>query len=388
VTPPLLAALLDFADRDPQVGPRPTLRRSPARKHAREATADHVLGEPLYKDAFLRERKRADRFNTPFAVMLVDRGDRSSEAGAWTSVLRAVAAVRRDVDVVGWLEQDAVLGLLLPEAPAKGAAKVLQRLRRDLGRRIGDEALAALSIRLYAHDPQASRDDPSLPGVDVLVEAIADERRRPGRDAAKRALDILGSLGLLLLFGPVLLAVLAAVKWTSPGPALFRQLRIGRRGQPFTMLKFRSMYANAGHGVHQDYVSWFIKSSGKQERTGNEVFKLTNDPRITPVGHFIRRTSLDELPQFLNVLRGDMSLVGPRPPLAFEVEQYQPWHRRRVLEAKPGVTGLWQVEGRSRTTFDEMVRLDLRYARTYSLWMDIRILAATPRAMLTGKGAC
>jgi lipopolysaccharide/colanic/teichoic acid biosynthesis glycosyltransferase len=118
------------------------------------------------------------------------------------------------------------------------------------------------------------------------------------------------------------------------------------------------------------------------------VFKLTNDSRVTPAGHFLRKTSLDELPQFWNVLRGDMSLVGPRPPLPFEVERYQPWHRRRVLEAKPGITGSWQVYGRSRTTFDEMVRLDLRYARSHSLWTDIKLLAATPLAMLTGKGAC
>ncbi len=150
----------------------------------------------------------------------------------------------------------------------------------------------------------------------------------------------------------------------------------------------RDCLKNAGHALHQEYVTWFIKCSDQQPRTGKEVFKLTKDPRITRVGRFLRKTSLDELPQFLNVLRGEMSLVGPRPPLPFEVEQYQPWHRRRVLEAKPGITGLWQVNGRSRTTFDEMVRLDLNYARTHTLWTDIKILAATPRAMVTGKGAC
>ena len=132
----------------------------------------------------------------------------------------------------------------------------------------------------------------------------------------------------------------------------------------------------------------FIKSSAQLHPTGRKaVFKLTNDPRVTPIGRMLRKTSLDELPQLWNVLRGDMSLVGPRPPLAYEVEQYRPWHRRRVLEAKPGITGLWQVKGRSRTTFDEMVRLDLQYARTRSLWTDIKILLATPRAVISGKGA-
>jgi lipopolysaccharide/colanic/teichoic acid biosynthesis glycosyltransferase len=155
------------------------------------------------------------------------------------------------------------------------------------------------------------------------------------------------------------------------------------------MLKFRTMHANADSAVHHEYVSWFIKSSGKTQPGGQDgVFKLANDRRITPVGHILRKTSLDELPQLWNVFRGDMSLVGPRPPLPYEVEQYKPWHCRRVLEAKPGITGLWQVTGRSRTTFDEMVRLDLRYARTYSLWTDIKILLATPRAVISGKGAC
>jgi lipopolysaccharide/colanic/teichoic acid biosynthesis glycosyltransferase len=118
------------------------------------------------------------------------------------------------------------------------------------------------------------------------------------------------------------------------------------------------------------------------------VFKLTNDTRITPIGHILRKTSLDELPQLWNVVIGEMSLVGPRPPLKYEVDQYKGWHLRRVLDAKPGVTGLWQVTGRSRTTFDEMVRLDLRYVRTYSLWTDLKILLATPRAVIAGKGAC
>jgi lipopolysaccharide/colanic/teichoic acid biosynthesis glycosyltransferase len=298
-----------------------------------------------------------------------------------------VAAVKRDVDAVGWLEESAVLGVLLPEASGKGAVRLMHRLRREIARRLGEGALAALSVRLYGQGIEPVLDGSALPPVDLLLDAFVPQPVHPWRDGAKRVLDVVGSIGLLLLFAPVTAGVFAAVKWTSPGPALFRQVRIGRRGEPFTMLKFRTMHVNAGHGIHQDYLAWFIASSGKQPRTGDEIFKLTNDPRVTRVGRFLRKTSLDELPQFWNVLRGDMSLVGPRPPLPFELERYQPWHRRRVLEAKPGVTGLWQVYGRSRTTFDEMVRLDLRYARTHSLWTDIRILAATPRAMFSGRGA-
>jgi lipopolysaccharide/colanic/teichoic acid biosynthesis glycosyltransferase len=150
------------------------------------------------------------------------------------------------------------------------------------------------------------------------------------------------------------------------------------------------MRVNASATIHREYVTSFIKGNGQSQPSvgSSAVFKLTKDPRITPFGHFLRKTSLDELPQLWNVLRGDMSLVGPRPPLQYEVEQYQPWHLRRVLEAKPGITGLWQVKGRSRTTFDDMVRLDLRYARTSSVWTDVKILIATPGAVIAGKGAC
>jgi lipopolysaccharide/colanic/teichoic acid biosynthesis glycosyltransferase len=145
---------------------------------------------------------------------------------------------------------------------------------------------------------------------------------------------------------------------------------------------------HADPALHQSYVRAFIRTGATAAQGSTDApFKIPDDPRVTPIGRLLRQTSLDELPQLWNVLRGDMSLVGPRPPLPYEVEQYQPWHYRRVLEAAPGITGLWQVTGRSRTTFDEMVRLDLRYARRSSLWYDLRILLATPRAVLSGRGA-
>jgi lipopolysaccharide/colanic/teichoic acid biosynthesis glycosyltransferase len=181
-----------------------------------------------------------------------------------------------------------------------------------------------------------------------------------------------------------MLAIALAVKLTSPGPILFRQKRIGRCGVPFTFLKFRTMYQGNDVKMHQEFVTRFIRGELVPVSTH---FKLTSDPRVTRLGVVLRKTSLDELPQFLNVLLGDMSLVGPRPPIPYELESYQLWHRRRVTDVKPGITGLWQVTGRSRVTFDEMVRLDLRYARSWSLWLDLRILLVTPRAVLSGTGA-
>jgi len=177
------------------------------------------------------------------------------------------------------------------------------------------------------------------------------------------------------------------VKLTSKGPVLYRQRRVGQFGRPFTMFKFRTMHVDVDHRIHEDYVENFIQCVQSATSLKDAAFKLVDDPRVTPVGNFLRRSSLDEMPQFWNVLRGEMSLVGPRPPVLYEAARYKRWHRRRVLEAKPGMTGLWQVSGRSRTTFDDMVRLDLRYAKNPSLWTDLKILLATPRAVLSGRGA-
>ena len=353
-----------------------------------------VVGQELFRGVLVRERKRSDRSDQPLVLALV--GVRSGVDGlsdhVWRRVTDALTAMKRETDVLGWFEQDAALGVILPEIPAVDTAFVAElegRVRRELARTLDPGSLAQLSIRFLVHArPMAAGELPFEP-VDPLLNQLQPSDHAALYRVLKRTLDIAGSLGLLAVLSPVFLVLAALIKLTSRGPVFFRQVRIGEAGRPFTMLKFRSMRVNASADIHQQYVTQFIKSGG-QAATGGAagVFKLTNDPRITPIGNFIRKTSLDELPQFWNVLRGSMSLVGPRPPLAYEVEQYKPWHCRRVLDAKPGITGLWQVEGRSRTTFDEMVRLDLRYARSCSIWTDVKILLATPAAVIAGKGAC
>jgi len=202
-------------------------------------------------------------------------------------------------------------------------------------------------------------------------------------------MDVVGSAAALVLLSPFFGAVALAIKLTSKGPVLFKQERLGQYGKKFTVLKFRSMRTDCDAKIHEEYVSQFIAGQVKGTAHDGEkpVFKIQEDPRVTPVGHFLRKTSIDEFPQFWNVLVGNMSLVGPRPPVAYEYKAYDLWHRRRVLEIKPGITGLWQVEGRSRTRFDEMVRLDLKYARGWSIWLDVKILLQTPGAVLTGEGA-
>ncbi len=195
--------------------------------------------------------------------------------------------------------------------------------------------------------------------------------------ALKRGLDVVLSALALTLAAPIMALVALAIRLDSPGPIFYRQTRVGLNGRLFTVLKFRSMYVGAEKEVRALQAS--------NEASG-PLFKIKNDPRRTRVGSFIRRTSLDELPQFFNVLKGDMSLVGPRPPIPTEVERYDEWHKRR-LEVSPGITGLWQVSGRSELTFDEMVMLDLYYAENWSLALDLKIMLRTIPTVLLGTGA-
>lgn len=205
----------------------------------------------------------------------------------------------------------------------------------------------------------------------------------------KRLIDVTTAFLCVVVFAPLFLLIGLGIKCTSKGPVLFRQKRVGQGGREFTFYKFRTMRVGTDERVHREYAQNFIngKEIVRDDRAaGQPVFKLTNDPRVTPVGRVLRKTSLDELPQLLNILRGEMSLVGPRPPIAYEIQHYKEWHRRR-LEAKPGLTGLWQVSGRSSVPFNEMVLMDLYYIDNWSLWSDFKILLRTIPVIVSGKGA-
>jgi lipopolysaccharide/colanic/teichoic acid biosynthesis glycosyltransferase len=354
----------------------------------------HVLAEDVFHGALVRERRRADRSTQALGLLLIGVNDLSGvePAMTWRVVFDVLNAAKRDTDVVGWFEYPAAAGVIVADLPVADPSVIdafESRVRLELARRLPAGTMERLSLRLHVHGEVPDAAGSHVRSLDpLLTHLLRSVSILPVDVSLKRALDVVGSLTFLALFAPVFALVAALVKLTSRGPVFFRQVRIGEGGKPFTMLKFRSMRVNASADIHQQYVTQFIKSGAAAHAGTPGVYKLTNDPRITPIGNFIRKTSIDELPQFLNVLGGSMSLVGPRPPLKYEVEQYKPWHCRRVLEAKPGITGLWQVKGRSRTTFDEMVRLDLRYARSQSIWMDLKILLATPRAVIAGKGAC
>jgi lipopolysaccharide/colanic/teichoic acid biosynthesis glycosyltransferase len=209
-------------------------------------------------------------------------------------------------------------------------------------------------------------------------------RAKPATSLARRALDVSIAGTALLVLVPVIVGAAVAVRLSSPGPVLFRQRRLGRNMRPFTVLKFRTMRADADSAVHRDYVRSLIGTEPPEGAPDN-LYKLVVDPRVTSVGRFLRSWSIDEVPQLWNVLRGEMSLVGPRPVIEYEVEQYPDWYLRRFA-VKPGLTGLWQVSGRNEKTYEEMVRFDIEYAERRSLWMDLRILARTALVVMRRQG--
>ncbi|HVF48695.1 MAG TPA: exopolysaccharide biosynthesis polyprenyl glycosylphosphotransferase, partial [Pyrinomonadaceae bacterium] len=223
----------------------------------------------------------------------------------------------------------------------------------------------------------------ALPMITLFREPLPDAAR-----LLKRASDITIAAATLIVLAPVWLIVAALIKLDSRGPIFYRQERVGMDGRIFLLFKFRTMRADSDDSVHRDFQRKYIEGRPDSNLGDTErpVYKLHSDPRVTRVGRALRRLSLDELPQLLNVLRGDMSIVGPRPPISYEVEAYELWHRKR-LDMKPGLTGLWQVSGRNRLSFEEMVRLDLYYIENWSLLLDLRIILKTLPVMLRGDDA-
>jgi lipopolysaccharide/colanic/teichoic acid biosynthesis glycosyltransferase/GGDEF domain-containing protein len=354
--------------------------------------------EEAFHSMLTLERRRAERSRKPFVLMLLDAGA-FVEAGTADSVMQSVTSVvlnsTRETDLVGWYKNGVILGVIFTEISSEFEIRITEILHSKvidaLLAELSPEITSKLSVTVHLF-PEGRDRDGAEPVADLRLYPDLSESSSKRRLSwiAKRVIDIVGSSLLLFLLSPILAAIALAIKLTSKGSVILRQERFGQFGVRFKCLKFRTMYANNDPKIHREYIQRFISGQANRDNTEQgkpPVYKITNDPRVTPIGRFLRKTSLDELPQFWNVLTGEMSLVGPRPPLPYEFEIYEIWHRRRVLELKPGVTGLWQVSGRSRTCFDDMVRLDLRYSQSWSLWLDFKILIATPRAAFGGEGA-
>ena len=345
------------------------------------------------------ERKRTQRSKKPFLMMLLDISrlvNPHPNLVVINSIGRVLDAGIRETDVRGWYRKGRVIGVLFTELESASGAvrdKIFAKLLLSLAGEIDRQDLEKIDVTFHAFPEDQDKGNGNGNGhfnMKLYKDLLEGNRNKGLSRKMKRLIDIVGSLLAVILFSPIILAVAAAVKCTSEGPVLFRQQRIGQWGETFTFLKFRSMQVMQAENPHKAYIEKFIRENQSANGTAGEeapVFKLTDDPRVTPVGRFIRKTSLDELPQLFNVLRGEMSLVGPRPPVPYEFEIYDVWHRMRMLTVKPGITGLWQVCGRSSTNFDEMVRLDLKYVTDWSLWQDIKIILRTPWAVIAGKGA-
>ena len=357
------------------------------------------MSEPWFTRLLSVERKRAERSKRQFLLMLLHAqellgGPEREEL--LPKIIAALLSATRETDLSGWYEQRAVAGTILTEIPADDLAKTVttvhSKVNAALLAGLGPSRLNQVHISFHAFPERPHAQSPGTHAPDLVLYpdlSLHNASKRLSR-SLKRLIDVSGSLLALILLAPFLAIIGLVIKLTSEGPIFFRQERLGQYGAPFTFLKFRSMYTDTDAAIHREYITQFITGSAEQHQSddnGSIVYKLTRDPRVTSVGRFLRRTSLDELPQFLNVLRGEMSLVGPRPPIAYECDRYQTWHRRRLLEVKPGITGLWQVSGRSKLKFDDMVRLDLRYAKAWSLGLDLKILFRTPRAVLSKEGA-
>ena len=353
-----------------------------------------LMSEELFRKVLSIERKRSERSQQRFVLMLVHVGKvLEAERGGmvFEGITEALSNSARETDVHGWYQNSSVVGVICTGIGMGDLAPILSALRSRVGAALQNSLkleqmnVIPISFHVYPDDLDLKKGGRSS-DISLYPDLMPKNMTSMTSQLTKRAIDVVGSLVALTLLSPLYVLIAVAIKLTSKGPIFFKQDRVGQFGYHFSFLKFRSMYYKNDAKIHQEYVRRLIsrKNNSPAVDDNGNVYKIKDDPRVTAVGKFLRKTSLDEIPQFLNVLKGEMSLVGPRPPIPYEVEVYEAWHRRRFLEAKPGITGLWQVEGRSRTKFDEMVRLDLRYVKTWSPWLDIKILLRTPGAVFRG----
>ena len=321
-----------------------------------------------------RERFRSDRNNQKFSLITFDVEKFNHDKTRFNNFIDMLTSRVRISDEIGWFDIRRI-AVLLPDTALKDA----QKLAHNICMNIADSAShPPCTVYMYPSlkwiDGE-SYTEPSCPEENVH-EKLAVGHKMP---LWKRSVDIIGSLSGIIILSPILLLIAILIKIVSPGPVFFKQDRVGRSGKIFSFLKFRSMKVNNDVTVHRNHLKKLINGDSDSHES---MEKLNNDPRIIPLGSLFRKTCVDELPQLINVLRGEMSLVGPRPCIPYEAEEYLRWHARR-FDIIPGMTGLWQVSGKNKTTFKEMIRLDIKYASERSFWLDSIILLKTPIVVLS-----
>jgi lipopolysaccharide/colanic/teichoic acid biosynthesis glycosyltransferase len=338
----------------------------------------HALPVNDFMQELRREVRRSTRSGGALSIALYRVG------ASGDAMLETLHRLMRETDMLGHVGDD-LLAVLCPDTGEEGLRGFTRKVGAATGLDGAEVAVASFPDPLFqtlagSHGGRLS--------LNFKAAGEPDPSAAPASYRLKRTLDLVGAALALIVLSPLMATIALLVRFDSRGPVIFRQTRLGRGGAPFTFYKFRSMAVDADDGRHREFASRFVAGDLPATSDGASArYKLRGDPRVTRIGNFLRRSSMDELPQFFNVLKGDMSLVGPRPPIPYEIEHYQTWHLRRILTTRPGITGLWQVEGRSRVTFNEMVRMDLRYIRQCSLWLDLRILAKTCGVVLRADGA-
>lgn len=343
--------------------------------------------EMVFDEMLQRERKRTERTQQPFALIMVEIKTliKKRTRKNIKKISEVLNDYFREIDLQGWFKQHQVIGIICPEVPASHIPSLEKKVENALEEAFPVSIHDEVAVSYICFPEKRDSDDDSQDSfISVYPELKSNNVKKVASDIMKRSMDITLALVALVLLFPLFIVIPLLIKLTSPGPVFFRQQRVGFGGKTFIFFKFRSMQVNNDESEHKEFVKNFIKTSAEQTVDGKTTFKLMNDKRITPIGKFLRKTSLDELPQIFNVLRGDMSLVGPRPPIPYEVDEYRIWHRRRVMEVRPGITGFWQVHGRSTTTFETMVRMDIFYIKSRSLFMDIMLLVKTPFSLFKG----
>lgn len=365
---------------------------------------EHIEATPVFLRTVERERARSDRNGEPFSILSYEVIDESGQEQATKDFAQFLIGRVRSTDIIGWFDERH-LAILMPETTPAGA----QALALSVAEAFADQpTLPSCRIFTYPSDElpwkngEPDHDSVGLahytPSLGIMVPPAVHSTEEPAGDPScgccsgravgleplfridmpwwKRTMDITLSLAALILLAPIMGLAALLIKSVSPGPILFRQERVGYQGKIFQLYKFRTMHTDADNSGHRKYMSHLI--DGDVPMTKIDSGK---DPRLIPFGRLLRKSCIDELPQLINVLTGEMSLIGPRPCLPYEAEDFLRWHNRR-FDMVPGITGLWQVNGKNKTTFKQMIRYDIQYGKSLSVWLDLKILLKTVPAVV------
>lgn len=350
--------------------------------------------EAMFRSFLIMERKRTERSHRPFLLVRIDVSRLPRNSAGKTiedAIANALFSVTRETDIKGWFTGGRTLGVIITDYTKNSAYAITDKIRIAVENACPAPytSLLCMTHDIFPTEVVHGNTNTIILNTVIYNNNCFDTVSQAMIPLCKRCIDVVGSIMCMIFFSPFFIMVPVLIKVSSKGPVFFCQKRVGRFGKTFTCIKFRTMKPANDDSQHKEFIKKFIANSIAPAGNGTDTqFKIKDDPRVTSIGKFLRKTSLDELPQFFNVLLGHMSIVGPRPAIPYEVDEYDTWHRRRVVEVKPGITGIWQLQGRSRTDFNNMVRMDIKYINTWSPILDLRLIFTTPLAMISTKGAC